>query len=479
MKQQVKLLIASLVLAFVLCGAVSAADNVYVANQGSDTVSVINTTTPPETNTIPVGSSPSGVAVSPDGATVYVTNYFSNYVSVIDTATNNVTNNITVGNNPYGVAFNPDGTIAYVTNQGSGSVSVIDTATYNVTTTILVGSSPSGVAVSPDGTIAYVANQGSGSVSVIDTATYNVTTTILVGTGPIGVAVSPDGTTAYVTVRSSNYVSVIDTATNNVTTTILVGTGPIGVAVSPDGTTVYVANYLSNYVSVIDTATNTQTATIPVGYNPIVVAVTPNRITYSITPSAGTGGTIVPDSVETVNYGDNVTFTITPSIGYVVADVIVDGVSQGSINSYTFTNVQSNHEIAATFSTVTKQADLYINSWSSKNNPRVGEIFTITFKVGNRGPDTAKNVVLTLPLPSGVEYVDVNVDQGTTSYDPATRTITWTLDDVVVGDPYAWVQVKALNQGSFIFQPTLTTDTFDPNIESNIQVLPVNVLAKE
>ena len=193
----------------------------------------------------------------------------------------------------------------------------------------------------------------------------------------------------------------------------------------------------------------------------------------------GQGGTIVPDSVETVNYGDNVTFTITPSIGYVVADVIVDGVSQGSINSYTFTNVQSNHEIAATFSTVTKQADLYINSWSSKNNPRVGEIFTITFKVGNRGPDTAKNVVLTLPLPSGVEYVDVNVDQGTTSYDPATRTITWTLDDVVVGDPYAWVQVKALNQGSFIFQPTLTTDTFDPNIESNIQVLPVNVLAKE
>lgn len=100
----------------------------------------------------------------------------------------------------------------------------------------------------------------------------------------------------------------------------------------------------------------------------------------------GQGGTIVPDSVETVNYGDNVTFTITPSIGYVVADVIVDGVSQGSINSYTFTNVQSNHEIAATFSTVTKQADLYINSWSSKNNPRVGEISLLPLKwvIGDR-----------------------------------------------------------------------------------------------
>jgi len=120
---------------------------------------------------------------------------------------------------------------------------------------------------------------------------------------------------------------------------------------------------------------------------------------------------------------------------------------------------------------------IYINSWSSKNNPNVGEIFTITFKLGNRGPDTAENVEFTLPLPDGVEYVDVKVDQGTTSYDPATRTITWTLGDVVVGDPYAWVRVRALNVGSFIFRPTLTTGIDDPNIESNIQRLTLNVQA--
>ncbi len=78
-----------------------------------------------------------------------------------------------------------------------------------------------------------------------------------------------------------------------------------------------------------------------------------------------------------------------------------------------------------------------------------------------------------------MEYVDVKVDQGTTSYDPATRTISWTLGDVVVGDPYAWVRVRALNVGSFIFRPTLTTDTTVPNIESNIQVLNVNVQQPE
>jgi len=33
-------------------------------------------------------------------------------------------------------------------------------------------------------------------------------------------------------------------------------------------------------------------------------------------------------------------------------------------------------------------------------------------------------VVFTLPLSDGVEFVDVNVDQGKTSYDPESRTIT-------------------------------------------------------
>ena len=118
--------------------------------------------------------------------------------------------------------------------------------------------------------------------------------------------------------------------------------------------------------------------------------------------------------------------------------------------------------------------DLYINSWSSKNNPYVGETITLTFKVGNNGPDTARNVVFTLPIPEGMEFVDVSVDQGTATYDPVTRTITWILGDVEVGDPTAWVKVKVLGAGTFVFRPSLTTDTYDPNLESNIQSVTIN-----
>jgi conserved repeat domain len=104
----------------------------------------------------------------------------------------------------------------------------------------------------------------------------------------------------------------------------------------------------------------------------------------------------------------------------------------------------------------------------------VGETITLTFKVGNNGPDTARNVVFTLPIPEGMGFVDVSVDQGTTTYDPVTRTITWILGDVEVGDPTAWVRVKVLSAGTFVFGPSLTTDTYDPNLESNIQSVTIN-----
>jgi len=40
---------------------------------------------------------------------------------------------------------------------------------------------------------------------------------------------------------------------------------------------------------------------------------------------------------------------MTPNTGYVILDVLVDGVSVGAVSSYTFNNVTANHTIAANF----------------------------------------------------------------------------------------------------------------------------------
>lgn len=71
--------------------------------------------------------------------------------------------------------------------------------------------------------------------------------------------------------------------------------------------------------------------------------------TNTITALAGTNGSISPNGITTVNCGIDQTYTITPNSGYVVDDVLVDGVSVGPVTSYTFTNVTAAHSISATF----------------------------------------------------------------------------------------------------------------------------------
>ena len=71
--------------------------------------------------------------------------------------------------------------------------------------------------------------------------------------------------------------------------------------------------------------------------------------TRTISASAGANGSISPTGSVVVNNGANQTFTITPNSGYQVASVLVDGVSQGALTSYAFTNVTANHTISATF----------------------------------------------------------------------------------------------------------------------------------
>ena len=70
---------------------------------------------------------------------------------------------------------------------------------------------------------------------------------------------------------------------------------------------------------------------------------------YTINASAGKGGTISPDGTVKVSRGDNKTFTIAASNGYIIADVLVDGVSVGAVSSYTFEKVSKNHTISVTF----------------------------------------------------------------------------------------------------------------------------------
>ena len=107
--------------------------------------------------------------------------------------------------------------------------------------------------------------------------------------------------------------------------------------------------------------------------------------TFTITATAGEGGTISPSGDVVVNSGASQVFTITPSEGYEIADVLVDSVSVGAVESYLFENVTADHTIDASFAlqpfTITATAgaggsiepsgDVVVNSGAS-------QAFTIT-----------------------------------------------------------------------------------------------------
>ena len=82
---------------------------------------------------------------------------------------------------------------------------------------------------------------------------------------------------------------------------------------------------------------------------------------WTITASVGAGGTIDPVGDVLVVPGADQAFTITSDTGYKVADVKVDGASQGPLTAYTFTNVTAGHTISATFAlntyTISASAD--------------------------------------------------------------------------------------------------------------------------
>src|SRR5437763_1095123 len=149
---------------------------------------------------------------------VYVTNEQSGDLSVIDADTGEVVSTIKLGKRPRGIVASPDGTKLYVALSGSPAagpgvdektlpppdrsadgIGVVDLKTGKLVTVIKSGTDPEQVAISQDGSKVFVANEDAGQLTVIDTASGTIAGTFKVGDEPEGVTVRPDGKQVYVT----------------------------------------------------------------------------------------------------------------------------------------------------------------------------------------------------------------------------------------------------------------------------------------
>lgn len=202
---------------------------------------------------ITVGDNPRGVAVDSERGRVYVANFGSNSVSVIDGATNTVLRTITGITSANGLAYDPANDVIWVSNYAPNLLTPIQAADnpadFVAHPAIAVGQGPWGVAYDPLHNYVYVANSLGNSVSVVDAAGHSVVTTL---TGsfnqPFHLAANPNNGKVYVANNGHNSVTVLNGAAVSKVTQLWDSGRAYGIAVDETRDIVYVATIQTNRI---------------------------------------------------------------------------------------------------------------------------------------------------------------------------------------------------------------------------------------
>ena len=234
----------------------------YVTNELSDSLSIINLQNR-QTITIPTGSKPHGLAISPDGRRLYVCNMGDNSLGVFDTETLRLVREVEVGINPFNVVVSPDGRWVYVANSseadpGSSTLSLVDTGALMEVARIVVGTRVRGLGLSADGSRLYYSQELNNQISVFDTSSRDVTERFTAEGSPYALGLTLNGSTLWSADVDSHTVTSYDTANGQRLTQIDLGEGatPHAIALAPDGRRIYTTNSSGNELVVLDNETS-------------------------------------------------------------------------------------------------------------------------------------------------------------------------------------------------------------------------------
>lgn len=164
----------------------------YVANGGSNTLSVISPKSKSIIATIPVGENPVGAWVGYDGK-MYLDNEEGKSISVIDVQSNEIIQTISLGFMPGSAAHNAASKELWVTDPDNGKVHFWRWNpagnSWEHGGLFASGNGAHAIAFTKDGTLAYVTNQLAATVSVINVANHTKIKDIPVGDKPNGIII--------------------------------------------------------------------------------------------------------------------------------------------------------------------------------------------------------------------------------------------------------------------------------------------------
>jgi YVTN family beta-propeller protein len=209
----------------------------------------------------PTYLSPAAMVAAPDAKTLYIACATADQVVVFDVPTAKVTRQIALPASPSGLAVSADGARLYVTCGGPDSrVCVVETQTGKVAESIAAGHTAMGPVLSADGKTLFVCNRFDDAIGVIDLAAGKEVRRIPVQREPVAAALTADGTRLLVANHlhtgpaDADYVaavvSVIDVAAGKVVKELQLpnGSGSLqDIRVSPDGKYAVVTHILSRF----------------------------------------------------------------------------------------------------------------------------------------------------------------------------------------------------------------------------------------
>jgi len=246
-------------------------DEVYVVNTqpgiGNGSVSVIDASHNSVVATIPVRRLPYFIDVDAAGKRGYVANAGSNNVSVIDLKKRREIEVIGAGEQPGLARIAPDMRSLVVTNRGSGSVSIfavdntVDVKPLHLRATFSGCAGATDAVILPDSSKAFIACTGENKLMAIALATApgpgvdagalsdHLLTLLDVGKTPVQLALKPDGGELFVANFDSDSISEVSTQTNEVGGTYTIGAHPVFGVVSADNTMLWESNFGADTVS--------------------------------------------------------------------------------------------------------------------------------------------------------------------------------------------------------------------------------------
>jgi YVTN family beta-propeller protein len=284
---------------------------IYVSNERSDNVTVIDGATRTAVATIPVGKRPRGIHVSPDGKRLYVAvsgtppepppkldangnpifqkghddddenknaDKSADGIAIIDVAQRKVIGKLPGGSDPEQFALSADGARLFISNEDVATASVLNIGSGKVEKIIPVHKEPEGVGVRPDGQVFYITCETDGEIYAVDASTFKVINHFNVGGRPRSVDFLPDGSRAFIPSESAGQLHVIDSVNHQPLETIALpkGSRPMCVKVSPDGKKVYAGAGRAGTICVVDAQSHQVLNTIKAGKRPWGIIISPD-----------------------------------------------------------------------------------------------------------------------------------------------------------------------------------------------------------